>query len=130
MRTESVQLHPLRLVTVVGESIVMPDIAEKGLDLGASGYTLSEVLGRGSRNARSVILNGECNTIKCEFVVDEHVATKILAHVSENYFDNYACIAWVSDVAVLSPEHSIARTAAAGPMPSPRISSHSGPRPA
>lgn len=95
------QLSPLRLVTVVGESIIMPDIAMKGLELGASGYTLSEVRGRGSRNIRSVILNGEWNTMKCEFVVEDVVATKILTHVSEAYFANYACIAWLSNIETL-----------------------------
>ena len=38
----------LKLVTVVGETIIMEDIASPGISLGATGYTLTEVTGRGS----------------------------------------------------------------------------------
>ena len=46
------QLYPLKLVTVVGESVIMPDIAEEGVKLGATGFSMTEVNGHGSRSAR------------------------------------------------------------------------------
>ena len=95
------QLYPLKLVTVVGESVIIPIIAREGVTLGATGYTLSEAGGEGSRGARSVILAGSAKTLKCEFVVPELVAEKLLTHVSAHYFDHYACIAWLSDVSVV-----------------------------
>lgn len=95
------QLYPLKLVTVVGETVIMEDIAEQGLKLGATGYTLSEVIGHGSRSARNVVVTGESKTMKLEFVVPMHVAEKILTHVSHEYFEHYACIAWLSDVQVV-----------------------------
>ena len=48
------QLYPLKIVTVVGESVIMEDIAEEGMKLGATGYTMTEVNGHGSRSARNV----------------------------------------------------------------------------
>ena len=39
------QLYPLKLVTIVGETVIMEDIAAEGIDLGATGFTLSEVVG-------------------------------------------------------------------------------------
>ncbi|NDC53022.1 MAG: transcriptional regulator [Planctomycetia bacterium] len=95
------QLYALKLVTVVGETVVMEDIAKEGLKLGASGYTLSEVVGQGSRSARNVIVTGASRTTKCEFVVPTDVAEKILTYVSHTYFEHYAVIAWVADVHVM-----------------------------
>ena len=96
------QLYPLKLVSVVGETVIMEDIAEKAMELGATGYTMSEVSGRGSRSARNVaVMTGGSKTTKAEFVVPMTVAEKILSHVSHNYFEHYACIAWLSDVQVV-----------------------------
>ena len=98
------QLYPLKLVTVVGEAVIMEDIAELGLKLGATGYTMSDVTGHGSRSARNVgTATGE-KTIKVEFVVPTEVATKILEEVSHEYFEHYAIIAWLSDVSVMRGE--------------------------
>ena len=99
------QLNPLKLVTVVGESVIMEDIADRGLELGATGYTMSEVVGHGSRSARNVGSTGGAKTLKVEFVVAADVATKILEDVSQEYFEHYAIIAWLSDVSVMRGEH-------------------------
>jgi nitrogen regulatory protein P-II 2 len=95
------QLYPLKLVTIVGEAVIMEDIAEFGLELGATGYTMSEVSGHGSRSARNVSVSGSAKTLKLEFVVPTEVATKILTDVSAEYFEHYAIIAWLSDVSVM-----------------------------
>lgn len=95
------QLYPLKLVTVVGETVIMNDIAKEAVELGATGYTMSEVAGQGSRSARNVIDTGGAKTMKAEFVVPMDVAEKILSHVSHTYFEHYACIAWLSDVQVV-----------------------------
>jgi len=95
------QLYPLKLVTIVGEAVIMEDIAELGLELGATGYTMSEVAGHGSRSARNVIAVSGAKTLKLEFVVPTEVATTILQQVSAEYFEHYAIIAWLSDVSVM-----------------------------
>lgn len=103
------QLYPLKLVTVVGEAVIMEDIAEESVKLGASGYSLSDVQGQGSRSTRNVIITSGSKTIKAEFVVPAEVAEKILQHVSHNYFEHYACIAWVADVQVVRGEAYLAK---------------------
>jgi nitrogen regulatory protein P-II 2 len=95
------QLYPLKLVSVVGESVIMEDIAEEAVKLGASGYSLTDVHGQGSRSTRNVIITTGAKTMKAEFVVPMNVAERILTHVSHNYFEHYACIAWLSDVQVV-----------------------------
>jgi len=101
------QLYPLRLVTVVGEAVIMDDIAERGVKLGASGYTMSDVNGHGSRSARNVQVMGEAKTQRLEFVVPSDVAVEILTYVSHEYFEHYAIIAWLSDVHVVRGEQYI-----------------------
>lgn len=103
------QLYPLKLVTVVGESVIMEDIAEEAVKLGASGYSLSDVQGQGSRSTRNVIITSGAKTLKAEFVVPMDVAERILTHVSHEYFEHYACIAWLADVQVVRGESYIAR---------------------
>lgn len=98
------QLYPLKLVTIVGEAVIMEDIAELGLELGATGYTMSEVAGHGSRSARNVGTPSGVKTLKVEFVVPTEVATTILQQVSAEYFEHYAIIAWLSDVSVMRGE--------------------------
>lgn len=94
-------LYPLKLVSVVGETVIMTDIAEEALKLGATGYSITEVTGHGSRSARNVLDTSGAKTMKVEVVVPMDVAEKILSHVSHEYFEHYAVIAWVSDVQVV-----------------------------
>ena len=103
------QLYPLKLVTVVGESVIMEDIAKEAVELGASGYSLTDVQGQGSRSTRNVIITSGSKTMKLELVVPMDVAEKVLKHVSHTYFEHYACIAWVSDVQVVRGESYIAK---------------------
>lgn len=103
------QLYPLKLVTVVGETVIMDDIAKEGIELGASGYTLTEVIGQGSRSTRNVIVTGSSKTMKVEFVVSMEIAERILKHVSHQYFEHYACIAWLADVQVVRGETYLAK---------------------
>ncbi len=95
------QLSSLKLVTVIAESVVMDELARFGLASGASGYTISHVTGRGARSQRNVSLGGESRTSKMEFVVPREVAEKILAYVSRQYVEHFACIAWMADVEVV-----------------------------
>jgi len=98
------QLYPLKLVTVVGETVIMEKIAEEGMRLGATGYTLAEVIGQGSRSSRNVAATMGAKTMKLEFVVPSDVAVAILTHISHEYFEHYAVIAWLSDVQVVRGE--------------------------
>jgi nitrogen regulatory protein P-II 2 len=71
------------------------------MKLGATGYTMTEVNGHGSRSARNVASTTGARTMKVEFVVPADVAVSILTHISHQYFDDYAVIAWLSDVQVV-----------------------------
>ena len=92
------QLHPLKKLTIVTEGTLRPLLLKKICELGASGYTCREVQGYGSRGTRT---DQFASNIEVEVICPESVANAILTYVSHNYFENYACIAWVSDVQVV-----------------------------
>ena len=89
----------LKLLVVVAEETIAPRIVEDIKRLGASGYTLTEAQGEGSRNKRHGRV-GETNS-RIEAIVGPDVAARILAHLAETYFQRYATIAWTSDVEVV-----------------------------
>jgi nitrogen regulatory protein P-II 2 len=96
------ELYPLKQVTIVVEEILKDQIQQEGMDLGASGYSSFELQGQGSRGMRRSSVVG--NNVQISFIVPEDIAVKILTHVSRKYFDNYACIAWMTDVAAVRGE--------------------------
>ena len=90
---------PLKLVTIVAERI-LEDRLLRALDaLGASGYTLTEATGRGSRGVRASEWEGPDTRI--ETLVSPAVADAIVTHVAEAYFEHYAVIVYVQDALVV-----------------------------
>jgi nitrogen regulatory protein P-II 2 len=98
------QLHPLKLVTIVTEPVLKDQILEKVTALGATGYTYGDVTGSGSRGIR-IGIGGE--NVKIEIVCPNNVAEAILTFISHHSFENYACIAWVADVSVVRGSHYV-----------------------
>ncbi|MDR3634717.1 MAG: hypothetical protein P4L84_13010 [Isosphaeraceae bacterium] len=92
------QLHPLKLVTIVTEPVLKDHLLPKIIELGATGYTCYEATGFGSRGARKDF-GGE--NMRIDVVCSPDVADAILTFISHNYFENYACITWVIDVSVV-----------------------------
>ena len=92
------QLHPLKLVTIVTEAVLREQLLPKLAELGATGYTCSEATGFGSRGARKGF---GAENMRIEVVCSEPVSEEILTFISHHYFEYYACIAWVVDVSVV-----------------------------
>jgi nitrogen regulatory protein P-II 2 len=93
-----VQLHSLKLVTIVAEQVLLEQITTRSLELGATGCTWSESKGQGSRGARRDEFSGN---VRIELICPPPVAESILTFVSHSFFEHYACIAWVTDVSVV-----------------------------
>lgn len=91
-------LHSLKKVSIITEDGVRKLLLRKIVELGATGFTCHEVQGSGSRGTRS---DPFTNNVQIDVICPEPVALKILQHVADNYFDNYACIATLSDVQVV-----------------------------
>jgi nitrogen regulatory protein P-II 2 len=93
---------PLKLLTIVAEAILEPQLVSDLLRLGASGYSVGQVRGEGSRGVRASEWEG--SNVRIETIVPTDVADAILKHVAGRYFEHYAVIAYTSDVDVVRGE--------------------------
>ena len=92
----------LRLVTIVAETILEERITRELLELGATGFTVTESHGRGSRGMRTGDIPGQ--GVRIEVVVPSAVSERIVARLRDAYFPHYAVIAWLTDVDVVRGE--------------------------
>jgi hypothetical protein len=99
------QLYPLKLITIVAEEILKDRLVKKVQELGATGCSYHRTQGTGSRSARHNDMFGE--NIQMKIVCPPDVAEAILTHISQNYFEHYAIVAWVGDVDVMRGSHYV-----------------------
>ena len=96
---------PLTLVTIITESLFKEKIRNILRDKGATGHTLTNAQGEGSRGSGAPDWEGP--NIKIETIVTAEVADAILEAISDSYFENHAVIAWTAEVNVLRAEKFI-----------------------
>ena len=94
-----VPTHPMKLVTVIAESVVEHRLTDELLALGATGFSVVEGHGEGSRHLRASDIPG--SNVRIETVVPAAVAERILERLSEHWFADFSIIAYVADVAVV-----------------------------
>ena len=92
----------VKRVTIIGDDDVAYRIVQEIQELGATGYTYAVVHGKGQRGIRP--RRAEPSNAKIEVIATAKVAQRILEHIAENYFDQYAMIAFLDDVEVLRGE--------------------------
>jgi nitrogen regulatory protein P-II 2 len=99
----------LKRVVIIGDCDLEARLLKEILALGATGYTVYEVRGKGTRGVRPRYeKNGN---LKIEVIAAREVAHKILEHVAENYFEDYAMIGFIDDVEVLEGQQFAGRAA-------------------
>ena len=91
-----------KLVTIVTEAVLEPDLLEELEVLGASGYTITEARGSGSRGVRDAGWQSSGN-VRVEVVCSRELADKIAQRLRDKYYDHYAMILFESDIRVLRP---------------------------
>lgn len=92
-----------KLLTVVTEAALENVLVKDFETLGVRGYTIIDARGKGSRGTRDAAW-GESSNIHVEIVCDEATAAAIADHLQSRYYQDYAMILFVSEVAVLRPE--------------------------
>lgn len=95
--------HSRKLVVIITESALEKALAAEVLQLGAHGYTVSDVRGRGSRGVRDADWEADRN-IRLEVICDSGVADKIAQHMRQKYYDDFAMTLYVAEIGVLRPE--------------------------
>jgi nitrogen regulatory protein PII len=91
-----------KLVTIVTEAVLEPELLEELEDLGASGYTITEARGSGSRGVRDAGWISSGN-IRVEIGCSSELADRIAGRLRDKYYDHYAMILFESDIRVLRP---------------------------
>lgn len=99
-------LHELFLVTLVAEPVLQDHITRDLLAAGATGYTVMEVRGKGTRGIRTGDIPG--HNVRIETVVTKPIAERILLQVQEKWFERYAVIAWAHPVKVVRGDKYVA----------------------
>lgn len=87
------------LLTVVTEAGLESPLAAE-FDARGLGYTVTDARGRGTRGRRASQWAHSGN-VRFEIVCDTGTAGSLARHLHEQYFEHYAMILWMQDVAVL-----------------------------
>lgn len=103
----SLASEPFKLITIIAEPVLEPQLVRELRALGATGWTITESRGEGSRGLHAGELPGV--GIRIEVVVAAATAEQIVEHVAANYFSEYSVVAYVTDVSVIRPEKFRAR---------------------
>ncbi len=90
---------PRKLVTIIAEALLEDRLVQELQGLGANGYTVTRASGRGTRGIRASEWEG--NNVRIETLVGAEVANQILTHLSDQYFELYAVVAYVQTVDVV-----------------------------
>ncbi len=92
-----------RLLTIVTEAALEHDLTEAIDKLGATGYTITNARGRGSRGVRDAGWGASSN-IRIEVICEAETADAIAEYLRDNYYRDFAMVLYLSDVSVLRPE--------------------------
>lgn len=97
---------PAIKLVIVTEKLLIKQIAQIIDEAGATGYTVVDAGGKGSRNVRSSgqpSVSGTYQNVKIEILTeDREMAMKISDEVAAKFFANYSGIAYICNADVLS----------------------------
>ena len=96
------QLTPVKVLTIICESVLEDSIITTLKNLGARGSTASDTRGEGSEGRRTDELPGQ--NVRIETVVSAAVAHQIIEHIQSNYFSNYGVVCFLTDAEVVRSE--------------------------
>jgi nitrogen regulatory protein PII len=102
-------LHVAEKVVIITEKVIAKGVCEIIEACGATGYTLLEAGGKGSRNMRSTTQRAsmaeDFANIQIEVIVNgADMAEAIMDQVRAKYFKNYSGITYLEDIRILRPE--------------------------
>lgn len=92
-----------KLITIITEAVLEADLCKALGELGATGYTITEARGSGSRGIRDAGWSSSSN-IRIEVVCSDDVAENICSYLRRTYYNDYAMILFESDIRVVRPD--------------------------
>lgn len=96
------ELHSRKLLTIITESALEKTLVREIEQIGATGYTVTDARGKGTRGVRSARWDA-CSNIRIEIIANNEIVTKISSHLKENYYNDYAMSIYVVEIGVWRP---------------------------
>ena len=96
-------LHPMKRVTIICESILEERVLELLHEIGAHGHTAFPVRGGGHQGERNADITETAN-VQIEVILKPAMAETLLQRLQRELFADFAMVAYESDVRVLRPE--------------------------
>jgi len=96
-------LHPMKRVTIICESILEVPVLTLIRETGAHGYTAHPVRGGGHQGERCADTT-ETSNVQIDVILKPAAAEALLQRLHSEFFPAYAMVAYESDVRVLRPE--------------------------
>ena len=96
-------LHPMKLVTIICEAILEERVVELLRESGAQGHTAFNVRGSGHQGERTADI-AETGNVQIQVIVKPTVAALMLERLHHELFADYAMVAYESDIRVMRPE--------------------------
>jgi nitrogen regulatory protein P-II 2 len=93
----------MKLVTIVCEALAREAIERLLARVGAHGFTVFAVEGRGDKGARLGEMEGFAN-VQFEVIVPPAVASRLLESMEDEFFPRYAMVAYETDIHVVRPQ--------------------------
>ncbi len=103
MNTLNPQASSHQLLTIITEAVLESTLVEEIEKLGANGYTIMDVRGKGHKGVRNAGWDANAN-IRIEVICGSDVAESISMYLKEKYYDDYAMVIFTVDVNVMRPE--------------------------
>jgi nitrogen regulatory protein PII len=96
------EFHKAKQVVIITEAVIADSVIELITRLGAPGYTLQGVTGKGERGVRAGTgFSNIYKNMRVEVIANEKVARAIAESVAQEFFDNYAGIVYLHEVEVI-----------------------------
>lgn len=96
-------LHPMKLVTIICESVLEERVVTLLRRAGAHGHTAFTVRGSGAQGERRAD-TAEAANVQLQVIVQPATAELVLRALRDELFSSYAMVAYESDVRVLRPD--------------------------
>lgn len=100
------EVHKVKKVVIITEKLITEQVCEILDESRASGYTVTKVAGKGSRNIRTTSdatsIVGDFSNVKIEVIVkDQSIAQDITKKIVNEFFQNFSGITYIEDVEIL-----------------------------
>jgi hypothetical protein len=83
------------LLTIISETVLEDTLVDEIMSLGAKGYTITDVRGRGTHGLRSGKWSAGGN-IRIEVVGDAEMCARIVSRLHDTYEENYGLLMYTS----------------------------------